>query len=558
MKKQFYIPKIGLIAYWALLPWCLSAQTQGSFTGTWEGNFMKDFKTVILLDCQDEKSYAGKIIMFSGETRIQDDELSSIIIERGSLSFYIAAKETAFKGTFNAENTELSGHFIFPDQSKHPLTVTRVLNSEASDATGTVTKGPDRRLIPVDQLKSDVKHLVNKLKEYHPRLYSYTSESAFEGRVEDVMSELNRDMTVEQFYMRIAPIVESAKCSHTGIRLPGEYMQALSGACHFFPLRLYISDHRAFYLSAPGIPVDIIPGCEITAINSTPVKEIIDQLLCIIPSEGNCITTKYQELNRDFPYYYYLLDQSDRYDIGFIASSETGNLQLDAVSYQETVDMVVAPIQSYDFHMEGDPGYGVLTLASFGIMDMEGYFTFLDSAFQLLGESGVQSLLLDLRGNTGGHPIFAAQLFSYLTNKDFTYFKRNPQVTDFEPLYNPMQPNRHHFDGDIYVLVNGTCQSTTGHLISLLKYHTSAIFIGEEPGSTFTCNDFSIQFRLPNTGLEVNVPRATFVTDVEGFSEKEPFPLDYRVEVSVEDVLSGNDNYMTAAVAIINENSTQP
>lgn len=550
---------MGLIAYWALLPWCLSAQTQGSCSGTWEGYFMKEFKTAIILDHQNENSYTGKILMFSGENRIQDDELSGITIESRNLSFYIAAKETTFKGTFNEENTELSGHFIFPDQSEHPLIVKRVLNSSvASDAAGNVMKGANGRLIPVDELRSDVKQLVNKLKEYHPRLYAYTSESTFDGRVEDVLSELNSDMTVEQFYMRIAPIVESVKCGHTGIRLPGEYMQALSGTNQFFPLRLFISDHKAYYLSAPGIPVDIIPGCEITEINNTPVKEIIDQLLCIIPSDGNCTTTKYQELNRDFPYYFHLLDQSNRYDVAFASSSETGNLQLDAVSYREAVDMVDPPLQSYNFHMEGDPESGVLTLASFGIMDMEAYFSFLDSAFQQLETSGVQSLLLDLRGNTGGHPIFAAQLFSYLTTRDFTYFKRNPEVKDFEPLYNPMQPDQHHFKGDIYVLVNGACQSTTGHLISLLKYHTSAIFIGEEPGSTFTCNDFSFQFQLPNTGIEVNVPRTTFVTDVEGFSERESFPLDYRVDVSVKDLLSGKDSYKSAAYAIINEKTTQP
>jgi hypothetical protein len=336
-------------------------------------------------------------------------------------------------------------------------------------------------------------------------------------------------------------------------------MQALSGTGQFFPLRLFISDHKAYYLSAPGIPAaDIMPGCEIVAINNTPVNEIIDQLLCIIPSDGNCITTKYRELNRDFPYYYHLLDQSDQYDVTFSTSSVAGNLQLNAVSYLETVDRDVVPIQPYDFQLEDDPESGVLTIASFGIMNLEEYFAFLDSVFKQLGESGVQSLLLDLRGNTGGHPIFAAQLFSYLTDKDFTYFKRNPEVEDFEPLYNPMQPNRHHFNGDIYVLVNGACQSTTGHLISLLKYHTSAIFIGEEPGSTFTCNDFSFQFQLPYTGIEVNVPRTTFVTDVAGFSEKEPFPLDYRVDVSVKDLLSGKDSYKTAAFAIMNERSTQP
>ena len=100
----------------------------------------------------------------------------------------------------------------------------------------------------------------------------------------------------------------------------------------------------------------------------------------------------------------------------------------------------------------------------------------------------------------GGHPIFAAQLLSYLTDHEFTYFQRNPDVADFEPLYNPMQANPLNFEGNLFVLVNGKCLSTTGHLISLLKYHTQAKFIGEEPGTSFLCNDFSTQIKLPNPG----------------------------------------------------------
>ena len=77
------------------------------------------------------------------------------------------------------------------------------------------------------------------------------------------------------------------------------------------------------------------------------------------------------------------------------------------------------------------------------------------------------------------------------------------------------------------------------------KYFTGALFIGEEPGSSFLCNDMSIQLTLPNTGMEVNIPRTTFMTAVSGLSEEEPFPLDYEVDISVQDFLSGTDTYKT-------------
>jgi hypothetical protein len=184
---------------------------------------------------------------------------------------------------------------------------------------------------------------------------------------------------------------------------------------------------------------------------------------------------------------------------------------------------------------------------------MEAFFQFLDSVFKELISRDILNLVLDLRDNAGGHPIFAAQLFSYLTDKEFTYFKRNEIATDMEPLYNTMQPNPGFYEGTIFVLVNGGCLSTTGHLISHLKYHTDAVFVGEDPGSTYRCNDFSTQVFLPNTGIEVNIPQSTFETAVRGFKPCVLFPLDIQIKIALEDVLMGSDVYVESVLEIIHE-----
>ena len=62
MKKISIISKSGLITLWVL---CLlyqhaQAQTPNAYTGMWEGNFMEQFKTVILLDQQDQSSLYWK------------------------------------------------------------------------------------------------------------------------------------------------------------------------------------------------------------------------------------------------------------------------------------------------------------------------------------------------------------------------------------------------------------------------------------------------------------------------------------------------------------------
>jgi hypothetical protein len=411
----------------------------------------------------------------------------------------------------------------------------------------------------VEELKSDFHDLINKLKKYHPRLYSYTSQTSFEEQAEEILSGMNSDLNMEQFYKRIAPLLASVGCSHTGIRIPHDYQNALFEQGHFFPFKLYVSDKRAYFISAPGHQGEnLAPGSEIFSINKMPVDQIIEELLTIIPSEGSCMSTRYQELNRDFQSYFHLLDPSEHFLLELSAEESKAMVEVDACQYSviHPTGANNMPLRPYSFHLNTSPEIGVLAVSSFGIRNMEKYFAFLDSTFRIMED--VPNLLLDLRDNHGGHPIFAAQLFSYLTNNDFTYFQRNPDVEDFEPLYNTMEPNQLHYKGNIYALVNGSCLSTTGHLISLLQYHTEAIFVGEQPGSTFRCNDFSIQLQLPNTGMELNIPRTTFMTAVEGYSENKPFPLDYRVNIAAQDIIEGTDKYQSLVYELINEKNSRP
>lgn len=72
MKKIKILSKTGLMCLWVLLLVYETTQAQSPYTGIWEGNFMDQFKTVILLDQLEGNGFAGKIIMFSGENRIQD------------------------------------------------------------------------------------------------------------------------------------------------------------------------------------------------------------------------------------------------------------------------------------------------------------------------------------------------------------------------------------------------------------------------------------------------------------------------------------------------------
>jgi hypothetical protein len=525
------------------------ANSQTGFIGNWEGIFMNDFKVEINFSANNQNQIEGNIKMFAGENKIQDDKIDNINQSVNQLTFYIPAKETSFKGSFNDQLTELSGDFVFPDGSKHAIQL-----KKSVDVTNSVEeyKKLKEQQFNAEELNFDLAFLYTNLKKHHPQLYAHTSKDSMDILVEKLKREIDTTHTLEEFYVLASKLTDAVHCSHTGIRLPSRYQNLANKSGNYFPYRLFFSNGKAYYVAGSRETVDpILPGQEIISINGVPVDKLIDQAFYFIPSEACNTTTKYNELNKSFNSLFYLLDDSEQFTVKFKAVDTIKSITVSSSSLSGiNLDDGRIDNKLVDFTYINSKKIGILKVSSFAIPEMDQYFYELDSIFNDLKTNNIQNLIIDLRDNSGGHPIFAAQLFSYLTDRDFIYFKRNEDVKDFEPLYNIMQPNKLNFNGNVYVFINGGCLSTTGHLISLLKYYTNAKFFGEEPGSTFRCNDFSMQMALPKTGILVNVPRTTFETSVSGFKLCEPFPLDFKVNINAANIINSEDPYLDMVLTI--------
>lgn len=134
MRTRDYTLSIRALAISVLCIMSQLAIAQHPAEGHWEGLFMDDFKTIVKLEPDGESSYNGSIQMFDGMGEIQNDKLSKISFENGKLSFFIEAKQTDFKGTIDEDFSKLSGNFIFPDDSLHPIELQKVEPGEKSDS----------------------------------------------------------------------------------------------------------------------------------------------------------------------------------------------------------------------------------------------------------------------------------------------------------------------------------------------------------------------------------------------------------------------------------------
>jgi len=276
------------------------------------------------------------------------------------------------------------------------------------------------------ELKEDFNFLVAKLKELHPQLYTFTSAEQFKSLVDEIEKSINRELSINEYFNLISPLVESVKCSHTGIRLPLNYLEEIKTHDNFLPLKLMFDGSRAFCLKNYDNSDTLInPGDEILNINGKSIQDVTEILYRFIPSEGDNMTTKNYQLNQNFNSYYNLIDNSDRFEIEYVNAVAKMKSTLKACKFVafEEQNKGVPNAMPVEFYSNKQNNIGILTIKSFMIGDINSYIQKMDNIFETLQIENTKQLVIDLRGNHGGHPIFAAQLLSYLTNEDFTNHK---------------------------------------------------------------------------------------------------------------------------------------
>ena len=123
-------------------------------------------------------------------------------------------------------------------------------------------------------------------------------------------------------------------------------------------------------------------------------------MLSLIPSEGGCLTTKYNEINRNFHTYFYLLDNSEAFEVEFLSPDANRKIKFPPCSYQDVTlhNAKEESILPVEFISDKNNDVGMIRVSSFNIRDMEGYMKLLDQLF------------LEFQANKPSHAIESAPL----------------------------------------------------------------------------------------------------------------------------------------------------
>ncbi len=475
-------------------------------------------------------------------------------------------------------------------------------------------------LIAANDLKNDVDFTYKKLKKLHPKLYWYISKKDLDYKFDSLKSTITKPLTSYEFYKKITPVVAEIREGHIFV-YPTEKKyskkqisaRAKLGVGPFSQFDFQIFDNKLFVIKNKSYDKTILVGSEIISINNRKTSELIVDYKKLFASDGYNTTFKNSILGTRFSNFYTYengIKDSVKYNFKInneekiitikrqiVDSSEIKKKKIvlsktekkakklkDKVSgYDKTIK---AYVRNLDF-LEKDSSIAVLKIKGFHIGN---YSKFYQESFQKIKNNQSKTLIIDLRGNTGGRLNEIVNLYTYLSDSTFVFSDKS-EVTQKTSLFRanyfqgggigtkvlkaigspfyygynffsvhkskdgkyycnsytkPQKIDKNAFKGKIYVLINGSSFSASSIISSNLKGSKRATFVGQETGGAYngTVAGQMPIYELPNSKVKIKLGLIACIphykTQIEGrgiFPDKEIIP-------TLQDRINNNDPEM--------------
>jgi len=458
-------------------------------------------------------------------------------------------------------------------------------------------------LISPAELKEDLALLKYNLETVHAGLYLYNDKATIDAQFAKIESELTEAMTSLAFHRKLCTLNKIIGNGHTGFEVSEAYHDATQKDLPRFPFDVYRDKNEIFVVRNMSDNKDIEAGWKIMSINGRNANEIFQELADARGRDGQNETGPEAYVNARFSLSYaFYFGTPDTYEMELVDNAgKVNTISIKGIS----LDKIKANRKlryDYDFrpwYNKGLPGLSlemkgnktaVLTIRTFSasLIKKTGDKTekFMQAAFEEIEASGIEHLIIDMRGNGGGEPSVSVALFSHLLDKPFTFYEAvhsdvrkipNPKMykegakainllgglllkENDEGTFdlntdgiNPSKPVWPIYKKQLYVLTDGKSFSQTGETAGFFKSETDAIFIGEECGGSPYQNTSGVglPLELPNSNNIAVIPLILWKMNVNFENTGRGVIPDHVVKPSIEDVLAKRDVVMDYTVDMI-------
>lgn len=416
----------------------------------------------------------------------------------------------------------------------------------------------------------DLTYLQSELIEKHPNINTYTTKEEFFNFFKNIGIE--DSLTEMEAYNLIASSNEVIKDGHTLFYPNKKLMEYNNSNKLFIPLQPFWDGSKLYVSKSYSLMDTLEQGAQIISINGIKSTELIQGMLNKMMRDGNNYNYPTWVLNRYFyEYFSYFYGCGEEYQINIDNGIQEKALIIKGISKPELFEQIrkhQAPDEKgIALEIDKERGIGILTIKDWHNNILKKYYGQkfiheIKKAIEQIEGENIQNLVIDVRNNQGGDTRNSKYLLSYLLSEPFVLVeqyhkkKKGTAVECNGPQSGIHQPMSKNFKGNVYVLINGGSFSNTGIFCSVLRKHKRAIFIGEETGgSEFVICGSPQKITLPNTGIQVELPRLQFMIKSNEEDELHTVVPDYYIKPKIDYIIEQKDKDLEFTFELI-KNST--
>jgi hypothetical protein len=469
---------------------------------------------------------------------------------------------------------------------------------------------PDRKFSR-KELQNDYTLLRNILEQKHPSLYWYTPKDSMNFYFDSLYNNIPDSMTELQFGWKIlAPLTEKIRCGHTTFSMSkdwGKYIR--NRTIPAFPLFMKVwGDTMIVTANLHRKDSVIKPGTLITSINNISNRQLIQQMFQYLPADGYAENVNYIRLSSNFPYFHRnIYGIYKNYKVGFIDSAGLEKQMIvpvwmpprdtSKIKKQEPVEKISRRKlkkerreNARSMLIDSSINTAVITLNTFNSGGGRRLRSFIKSSFKKIRKQEIKNLIIDLRNNGGGEINMSSLFTKYIRNSKFkmtdtafavsktlapyTKYIRQGFITNLglffltrkkklddnyhfgfyeRKTYRPKTKN--HFNGKVYVLINGPTFSASTLFCNLIKGQQNVTLVGEEAGGGWHGNNGIMipDIVLPVTKLRVRLPLFRIVQYNHVAKDGRGVPPDIYIPPIADAVKQGLDRKMIIVKEMIKQ-----
>lgn len=481
-----------------------------------------------------------------------------------------------------------------------------ILSSCGHEKTQQAAVPVHEKTIKKELLQEDFRILRTSLEETHPGLYDYITKDSLDHLFDAAYASLDHDMTPNEFFRLISPLVKKIYCEHTFVDVSFGY----DSIRKFMPVKVRFVNGIAYvYKNLLNHP-QLVPGTEITSINGRSPKDILQDIKTFYSSTNIDDNVEHEVQSLHFDYLYgAFFEQPDTFRIAVKdpLTKEPHTVTLPAIVPADSAHFLPIYLLAnayankdscYRFRIDKVNDVAVMTITdlSSDAVDASGlsFPGAFNRDFKKMAAAHTGNLVIDLRYNWGGDPKYGAALLTHFCGKPFHIFDTLRAVLKNKPTFaNDMDisdthyanwdsitaaaktvadpsarrtyysgfrdtlfvPAAEQFKGHVYLIINSEIHSAAAITTALIDHYSDATIAGSPtPGPYASGNALEpITLTLPNTKLRVYLPlfHYSYTVPHNRYPSKTGIRPDIFVQPAMRDILEKKDPVFDSIIALI-------